>query len=552
MKILLYWRTIKHLSASQLAWYLKYRFSHPKAHMPDTVEIRSPIHGFLHPVIKPASYLHDNRFRFLNREAEINRAADWNNSDLPRLWLFNLHYFDFLNQSGIDENIGAHWIDRWIADNPVGCGNGWSSYTISLRVVNWIKWHLAGHLLAEAQLRSLFAQTDFLSRSIEYHLRTNHLLANAKALIFAGMFFKGSKADDWLEKGASILRREMHEQVLPDGGHCERSPMYHGIVLEDFLDIFNITGVMEDDAAVSWLREQLRQKIAPMFTWLRTMRHPNGELGLFNDTALKIAADLKDLNAYAGRLGIELISEPGPVEHVCLLGSSGFFRMHGKPWFILGDIGTVRPSYQPGHAHAEALSFEASLGGSKVFVNSGISCYGTSDERVRQRGSAAHNCLTIDGRDMSEVWSGHRVARRANVYDVHAGENGSDLRVTATHDGYRRICGAGPHRRVWRINGPLLSIADEAGGKGKHFVELNLHLHPAWQITEVCGNNVLIAGNNECGSKISVTFENQLEVVVMRSTYHPEFGVSLPNRKLVARGYCSLPFRHVTTITAHS
>ena len=30
------------------------------------------------------------------------------------------------------------------------------------------------------------------------------------------------------------------EQILKDGGHFERSPMYHSIVLEDILDLVNV------------------------------------------------------------------------------------------------------------------------------------------------------------------------------------------------------------------------------------------------------------------------------------------------------------------------
>ena len=38
----------------------------------------------------------------------------------------------------------------------------------------------------------------------------------------------------------SILKKELSEQILPDGGHYELSPMYHSIILEDILDLHNI------------------------------------------------------------------------------------------------------------------------------------------------------------------------------------------------------------------------------------------------------------------------------------------------------------------------
>ena len=98
-------------------------------------------------------------FTFLNQTARPN---GWNDPALPKLWLYNLHYFDWLagerregrgrgNRSTVDgeekveeEGVGRQWkenlILRWIKENPKGCGNGWEPYPISLRVVNWIKW----------------------------------------------------------------------------------------------------------------------------------------------------------------------------------------------------------------------------------------------------------------------------------------------------------------------------------------------------------------------------------------------------------------------------
>jgi len=58
-------------------------------------------------------------------------------------------------------------------------------------VVNWIKWHLSGNCLPDEALHSLAVQTRYLFKKLEFHLLGNHLFANAKALIFSGLFFSG-------------------------------------------------------------------------------------------------------------------------------------------------------------------------------------------------------------------------------------------------------------------------------------------------------------------------------------------------------------------------
>src|SRR6185295_1096925 len=107
---------------------------------------------------------------------------------------------------------------------------------------------------------------------------------------------------------------------------------------------------------------------------------------------------------------------------------------------------SVGPSYQPGHAHADTLSFELSLHGRRVLVNSGTSEYGTGPERQRQRSTAAHNTVVIDGQDSSEVWGGFRVARRAHCQWLATSRTPAPS-IEAVHDGYLRLPGRNTHRR---------------------------------------------------------------------------------------------------------
>ena len=72
----------------------------------------------------------------------------------------------------------------------------------------------------------------------KYHLLGNHLLENGIALAFTGACFEGPDAARWLATGLGILREQLPEQILADGMHFERSPMYqirlaHSVMAED-------------------------------------------------------------------------------------------------------------------------------------------------------------------------------------------------------------------------------------------------------------------------------------------------------------------------------
>src|SRR5690606_3223286 len=112
----------------------------------------------------------------------------------------------------------------------------------------------------------------WLERRIEWHLLGNHLFANAKALFIAGLYFQGPEANRWRAKGASILSRELREQILEDGGQFERTPMYHLLALEDVQDLLVFVQCCgAPDSTTAALSGQLRDCAERMWSWANTM-----------------------------------------------------------------------------------------------------------------------------------------------------------------------------------------------------------------------------------------------------------------------------------------
>ena len=66
------------------------------------------------------------------------------------------------------------------------------------------------------------------------------------------------------------------------------------------------------------------------------------------------------------------------------LSDSGYIRYHSNETTVILDVGKIGPSYLPGHAHADTLSFEMSLFGQRLFVNSGTSDYASSYIREKK------------------------------------------------------------------------------------------------------------------------------------------------------------------------
>ncbi|HLB41653.1 MAG TPA: alginate lyase family protein [Gammaproteobacteria bacterium] len=531
-KLLRYYHTIKHLKLMQIYGQLIYRFKKTKVSQTKSPPQRACISSWVQPILKLSKFNEPNKVIFLNQERDITEKTIWTDPNIDRLWLYNLHYFDIINSSS---KITFHkmLIERWIAENSVAKGCGWESYPISLRIVNWIKWSLAGNELTSVMLYSLVIQIRYLYQRIEIHLFGNHLLANAKALVFAGLFFEGKEAERWFRKGLKLFRRELSEQILTDGGHFELSPMYHSIILEYLLDLINIFNTYERMLPLAWL-----QVCKKMFFWLENMCHFDNDIAFFNDATLGVSPTLSELKDYQQRLKLLLYSHQNDrMKILSHLSDSGYCRMQYNKFLLLADVANVGASYQPGHGHADTLSFELSVEKYRLIVNSGVSSYEENDERLRQRGSKAHNTLVIDDLDSSEIWKSFRVARRANVKNIIMHESHDELLLKAMHDGYARLNNI-YHYRTWKVHENEILIEDNVSGSGFHKIELIFHIHPDIRINQQDDRSVILyTPSNE----VAVFLKINAILHILKSTYHPEFNTSIPNSKIVVELKQHLP-----------
>ena len=382
--------------------------------------------------------------------------------------------------------------------------------------------------------QSLAVQARWLSKNLEFHILGNHLLANAKALCFIGLYFSGKEADAWYSRGSKILEDQLEEQVLPDGAHYELSPMYHLVVLEDLLDLVQLMTVYKQQVP-HYLRDAIRRMLA----WSRVMRYPNGEIPFFNDAALGVAAKPAELDLYAQALGFDPAVIEQPVKY---LRNSGYIKMICDSAMVFADCAAVGPDYLPGHAHADTLSFEFSLGDRRVIVNGGTSVYGADQERQWQRGTRAHSTVTIDAQNSSEVWGGFRVARRANVSGVAVDHNG--LSARAEHDGYTRLPGSPRHQRGWRLSSGTLQVSDLISGSGTHDIEINFHFGSGL-IPRLNNDGAVDLYDEKSGSVLCRFTSSESQALhIEQTTWHPYFGVSIPTWSVLVRVSRKLPLNH--------
>ncbi len=381
-----------------------------------------------------------NKVTFLHESQIMDWQGSWKIPDQSDLWNFNLHYFEYLFPlwSAFCETGNRQYLYKaeetvrgWIIGNPQAKGGtGWSPYTIDLRLTHWLSFYTYAKESLSDELKkmmyaSIYDQYSYLSEHIEKDILGNHYFEDLKTLVICAAFFDDKKM---LECAVNELKKECKEEILPDGMHFERSPMYHKLVLEGLMKAAAVLrGCGHPD-------ETLEGYIQPMLDAAWSVEESLERLPLFNDSGDNVAKSLDALvKAAAAHFALK------PVYRSCF-PNAGFWLFRQGKWKLIVDAGDPGPSYIPGHVHCDALSFELFCNGRPVLVNCGTYAY-QSQLRSFFRSTLAHNTVCIDGTEQSQCWGVFRVAKRSFVRAVEADDHHLSAVMTdqAGHQVTRRI-----------------------------------------------------------------------------------------------------------------
>jgi hypothetical protein len=492
-----------------------------------------------------------------------------------------------------DARYAARIIDElggWLTANPPLMGVNWASMLeLGFRSMSWM-WGLhfllrdpgpgmrdpqepasdvdAGSPMADPGSRApdpglpwlpdLLVGLDRQLRHVERNLSTyfspnTHLTGEALALYVAGVGLPELRgSEQWKDTGRRVLLDEINKQVLPDGGHAERSTHYQRYTLDFYLmalrtarldgdrdaegrfadasgrlaeftraiadDAGRLPLIGDDDGGMLWPLTgaecaDVRESLAVAATLLdRPELSPWGpqELPIWIDASSHVApSHLRTLapsdapshprtvapsHLAASHLPRSPLAASPPLSR--LFADTGYAVLRdGAGGHAVFDVG-LHGYMNAGHAHADALSMTLSIAGRPLLVDPGTATY-TMDPAVRDRfrSTASHNAVTIDGRAQSIPRGPFHWKTRANA-TLHGFRSHPYLDwVEASHDAYAPLT----HRRtVLRTADSGWLVVDEILGEGEHTAEARWHFDPRWTL-RYDGRGRLRASNADGG-----------------------------------------------------
>jgi len=419
-------------------------------------------------------------FNFQEKERKLDFPINWNNKSWSRLWQFNLHYFDWarisidksFENNNCDEKLIyiENLINEWINGNSIGLGDGWHSYTLSLRIRNWI-WifRTFPNFITPLRLNSLWIQICWLYKNPENFIGGNHWLENLITLTIGSLQFKNNYSDEIYFYSIKNLKKELNTQILKDGGHEERSAAYHILILDRLIEMAFVIQDVKRERPI-WLIRSIEK----MLNWLLLIELKEQKFPIFNDSPIDICSDIKTVQHFAisylnntenslkgirrmlskisknSELASHLnyaseISKPEIVD----LDDTGWLILRlPNDWEFIYKCGKSCPNHLPAHCHSDLLSFDLLKKGKPIIAECGTSLYGNNKKREFERSGAAHNVLRLsllknnnhkNWIEPIDIWDNFRAGRKARITNKSYKKIKNKFSIRVSHDGFKNI-----------------------------------------------------------------------------------------------------------------
>lgn len=409
-----------------------------------------------------------------------------------------------------------HQWSEWIDKNPFKMGVNWtSSLECAFRLISWTRAlafvRNSGQLNPGLYVKILYS-INFHAHFIADHLSkyssaNNHLIGEALGLIYAGTYFPElPESELWRNYGFKLFNKEIARQVHPDGVTTEQTTFYQKYIFD-----FGVLALVAAEKANVNLPTAVKNRLEKMAEFYATLIDENGNIPHIGDDDGGCAVKLTDHQENSNR---ELLSAAAVLfarsdfKHAAeKLSESTFWLLsdaarifdgleskkdgraihHFKNggYVILNqhqpveqkmvfDCGPLGLSPLAAHGHADALSITLSVDGQPVLIDSGTWLYlGAGDERNTFRSTRAHNTLTADEQNQSEIIGPFQWGRQAEVKNIKVENQSDHLFVEASHNGYRR--NRVIHQRRIEVHDGMWIVKDFISGVGNHQIDVYFH-----------------------------------------------------------------------------
>ena len=414
-------------------------------------------------------------------------GADWSMRSASEAFRTHVHGFLWLRDfaAAVPQDKAADFLlpilTGWLSAHEEPEGPAWRPDRAGARIVMWSV-HAPYVMGSNAQLRTAALahmvqaaqHLDTAAKTVPPGLPT---LQAAVGAVAASLLIDGRERG--LKRAEKRLSDAIDQLVMANGLPTSRAPAD----LLDILEWLHLARTAYQARGADWPEAQ-RAADGRVRAGLRAARLGDGSLTAVHGGNIGRSTRIEHALGWPGSADRSI--RPGV--------DSGLQRMEAGRTILLLDAGPPpEPTLNP-MGHAGALAFEMSDEHERIVVNvgGGRGARGGIDRRLATavRTTAAHSTLVLADHNQSAVLEGEPIGAGVAEVGVERDDESADIRVSASHDGYRRRYGL-VHQRdlVLTEDGRLLTGEDRLvqerrkRGRAPLPLALRFHLHPGVDVT---------------------------------------------------------------------
>ncbi|MDR2900146.1 MAG: heparinase II/III family protein [Treponema sp.] len=408
----------------------------------------------------------------------------------------------------------------------------WRSIEAGLRCENWLKSmmlikdckNLPVELFAEMDACLRIHAEYLVEAHGDFQRLSNWGVLQDRGLFLAGIYFAEQR---YIDLTLKRLSDNLRLQVLPDGIHWEQSPQYHAEVLQCFLTVTQ--AAMRCNVALpKGFADAVHRMAKALSLWIK----PNGRLicqsdsdnvdardvlvqaaVLFSDAELKTLANNEFFDGNIWNMGIDAIKQYQDMKALPHKPRSIAFPQSGN--YILRDENNFLHmhcgSLGSGHGHADLLHIDLFAHGKDILIDSGRFSYVDSAIRHELKSPAAHNTITVDGKDFSvykNSWDYSKISMPIKGEYFFAEQCGF---ISGGHLGYLQE-GVFVFRKVVQAAPGLFIIFDELYAEGNHTYTQHFHFNNEGEVM-LDGSSARYEGKSAHAKLIVLTPDANLSLI---------------------------------------
>ena len=535
----------------------------------------SPVDWQHDPVSRrSAALVHHSRVPYLDSERVGDHKITWEVN--RHQWFMMLGQAWILTGDDRYATTAERLLRDWLHANPPKDGINWcSSLELAFRVQSWIhglRLFAAAPAFTDACRALLVGSASLHTLHIERNLSTwfspnTHLTGEALALLAVGTAWPAlPQASRWRDLGWSILVEQLPKQVRSDGVYFEQSAWYQSYTVDFYL--IGMAYAAHNGLPVS---RDCVERVRLAARALRAVTRPDGTIVRLSDDdggrALPLTASpFGDMTDSLWRAAVALDDDTvipgagsGRSALLWLEGATVFDRMSAKRpadagrasvalrdggWMVMTETGRTAAadhwlvfdagphgSRPHAHSHADALAIDVSVHGVPLLVDPGTSAY-VGNARRTFRSTAAHNTVTVDGRDSSEQGAAFKWNHAANTSAIGFAVSPHACWASASHDGYNRLPDPVGHRRdILRLARHYWIVYDSITASAGHTLALTFQAADGTHVDRESSHAFVV---NAGAVGLRIVLDPRLHGELESRMVSPAYGLERPATAIVA------------------